>query len=141
MKKLHQKRLLNVAKALRESENPKAFDMTYFFHGDSGTLAHNNVQVTNFECGTPACALGHYADRTDLQRSFRNDLQRKTLVSTRCGYLVEYMGTAVNRHFGITADEAVDLFGPSGCGGARGPRAAARFIELFVAKKMKEARK
>lgn len=60
------RRLLNVARALRESPNPKAFTMLRFVHGDDSFS--NTVGSAADWCGTPACALGHYGSRTDLQK-------------------------------------------------------------------------
>lgn len=111
-------RLLNVAKALRESKYPTRFSMRRF--GD--------------DCGTPACALGHYAVRRDLQGIF-------TLNKT--GYLRRIKGredgvsgvtdSTILRHFGITHKQAFELFrGDSGCGGALTTTQAADYIEKFV---------
>ena len=115
-------RLLKVAQALRESDYPRQFSM----------LMYQN------DCGTPACALGHYAHRTDLQR---------LLVPTPYGpsgpsYVfrsivdgISFYDDRVCAHFGITKDEAYELFSMrKGCGAARTTRAAARYIERFVAR-------
>ena len=130
MKAIHRKRLLNVAKALRESKDPFAFDMTLFGH----------------DCGTPACALGTYGARRDLQRTlflkrFRSRiLGERVWIADSRGRSIGYDSPAVFGHFGISADDADELFSSSGCGGARSPVHAARYIERFVARKDREAR-
>src|SRR6187551_2522759 len=48
------KRLMNVAKALRESPNAGRFDMGCYIHSGSEEEGEKNW------CGSPACALGHY---------------------------------------------------------------------------------
>jgi hypothetical protein len=39
------------------------------------------------------------------------------------------------KHFGLTFDEACDLFETTGCGLAKTPVAAAEYIEAFAARK------
>ena len=76
--KIQEKRVLNVAKALRDAHAAKKkFDMGTFVFGTVGDIEseydYDAEKYTycnreaNF-CGTPACALGHYAARTDMQR-------------------------------------------------------------------------
>jgi hypothetical protein len=118
---MNAERLLNVAKALRESPDPDKF-----------TMLHVHT------CGTPACALGHYAARRDLQEMFQLSPTTEVGVltigvwgATRSthGWL-----TFVAHHFGITDDQAYLLFGGFGCNAAQTPNAAARYIENFVAR-------
>ena len=108
---MNKERLLNVAKACRESPNPSMFTMNRYGHN----------------CGTPACALGHYAARGDLQDEFY-------LSSSGCfvahGGGGVYMRTL--EHFGITTDQEDELFGSEGCGCAETPEEAAKYIEQFV---------
>lgn len=114
---MNKKRLLNVAKALRESKNPDMFTMRRFSH----------------PCGTPACALGHYAARGDLQEDFLFD-QHSVLVRSDTGdtvWLDEEEGFVMN-HFDITEDEVEWLFGEEGCNSAATANEAAEFIEKFV---------
>lgn len=109
---MNKERLLNVAKALREARNPEAFTMR--------TIAH--------PCGTPACALGHYAARPDLQDAF---------ILTSEGTLVSTDGESPFemelKHFEISAEQEYELFGAWGCADATTPIAAADYIERFVA--------
>ena len=125
---MNKERLLNVAKALREAPNPTAFTMATFQ-----------------ECGTPACALGHYAARQDLQTAFelgeiwgivprgqRDEYGNRSMT-------LEYAGTEVCEHFGITHVQATELFAdggehtPVGCGNPNNAIEAAEYIERFVA--------
>lgn len=71
-------------------------------------------------CGTPACVWGHYNNAHP--RAFARD----------AGVMVPAM-----QHFGVTYDEAAELFGSRGCGNAKtGPEAAA-YIRAFVKRKEK----
>lgn len=123
MNAIHKKRLLNVARALRESPNPEDFTMTQY----------------GYDCGTPACALGHYAARRDLQRVA--SLQDNTpygawLNLAGYGYqLVDFDSEGIQKHFGIARDECHKLFSSRGCGNAKTAIAAAQYIERFVARK------
>lgn len=123
MKAIHKKRLLNVAKALRESKVPEAFDMRFFTH------------IHGYERGTPACALGHYASRRDLQRALKINGHGFVMFG---GIYAGCFALFAVGHFGITQKEAVLLFSSTGCGGAKTAKAAARYIERFVARKEKE---
>lgn len=112
---MHKERLLNVAKALRESENPKQFSMRREMN----------------DCGTPACAWGHYCARDDLQRTFTMDRDGYAYTADAGGFT--YQHALVREHFGITEDQAVELFSQDGCGDAKTAIAAAEYIERFVA--------
>lgn len=130
MNEIGKARLLNVAKALRESKNPDQFTM----------------QVYGHSCGTPACALGHYAARQDLQSTYtlredggliaKDDSSRSWVPFTSIG---------VQEHFDITKDETYELFSDNeafdddetptwGCGNAKTALEAAEYIEAFVAR-------
>lgn len=125
---MHTQRLLNVARALRESPNPHRFTM-----------------ATYGGCGTPACALGHYAFRTDLQDVFAFTAKRdrfvigdevivengRVLVGDG---LISCNGSRITEHFGITHQQATELFHQMGCGDARRATDAADYIEAFVAR-------
>jgi hypothetical protein len=112
---MNRERLLNVAKALRESPKPKAFYM--------GSYARS--------CGTPACAFGHYAARPDLQSAF----------TLEGGHPIDFAGHEVfhdsglsAHHFGLERRQLCELFDDGGCGGARTAIQAAEYIETFVAR-------
>lgn len=117
---MNRERLLNVAKALRESPSPEDFGMETYAHG----------------CGTPGCALGHYAYRTDLQDDFMlvpvdDGMFVHTAVAFR-GQKVEYFSDCVRDHFGIDYVQVGELFAGYGCGEAQTPTEAAEYIENFV---------
>jgi hypothetical protein len=113
---MNKERLLNVAKALRESPSPSVFTMMKYGHG----------------CGTPACALGHYAVRGDLQDVFALT-ESGSLVMAK-DHLDYYTLSPTLQHFGITREQEDELFGCHGCGNAQTPNEAADYIERFVAK-------
>lgn len=119
MNKVQANRLLNVARACRETKD--RFDMTTYGHG----------------CGTPACALGNYAARRDLQKTLKLGSDGYGVrVFDNDGTEVCFVDEEVLNHFGITRNESYDLFDFDGCGNARSSKAkAARFIERFVAKR------
>lgn len=88
----------------------------------------------NYSCNTPACVLGTYAYRKDVQDTFRPlrcyygiDIKLKG-----CSEVVYHDGLEVQAHFGLDATQAEELFGTKGCGGADNEEDAARFIEGFI---------
>lgn len=120
---MNYERLLNVAKALRESPNPDKFHM--------GEYAIN--------CNTPACAFGHYAARKDLQDAFELHAMCDdgccvgvTRVTDPTHSPITYDFNVVLAHFAIEREDARLLFGPDGCGGAETAIEAAENIESFV---------
>lgn len=112
--------LLKVAQALRESNNPGHFTM----------LRYRN------ECGTPACALGHYAAREDLQDTFCLRLGGASpgRANVFNGFFCDHL--RVLKHFGLTGPQARQLFSSMGCDRARTANDAADYIERFVAKRV-----
>jgi hypothetical protein len=143
MNKRQAQRLLNVARALRESEHPELFTMESYVN--NAAMLSNRFEATDVPehwCGTPACALGHYGARTDLQRKIR--IARIPFGFNGTSYFglrygnnrdVGYADDAMLNHFGLERHEAHLLFCPSGCGGAKTTLQAAQFIENFVAQK------
>lgn len=114
MNKVYIKRLENLIRALDESPNPGAFTMDYFAH--------------NFD--TPACVLGHYVLRRDLQRVFK--LRGGFPQDSRTGEWISYHFDVVLDHFGINKVEASDLFASGGCGDAKTPEEACAYIKTFI---------
>lgn len=119
---MNAERLTNAARAVRESPKPDNFTMKYY-----------NV------CGSPGCVLGHYAARPDLQSLLTFDkINQLTFVgfedvdSSAHHSWPDYDHIMVRRHFGITAEQAWELFSANGCGNARSPTEAADYIEAFV---------
>jgi hypothetical protein len=117
---MNKERLLKVARALRESREPKKFTMEKYGHS----------------CGTPACALGHYASRRDLQHTFvlKTDEYGGCSVYNKSDHHAGYLSGEAEEHFGLDELQIHLLFGPGGCGGAKTTKQAARFIEKFVAR-------
>lgn len=126
---IYRKRLLNVALALRDDYERRkklpveavandSFDMEYYFR----------------PCGSPACALGSYALRQDLQSEFT---MRNNWIDLAAGVtdLFCYSSPEVLRHFGINDEEASLLFSSDGCDGADNEIEAAEFIEAFAREK------
>ena len=126
---VYKQRVLNIARALRESPVPQDFTMSIEFH----------------PYGTPACAWGHYVHRSDLQDTFK-------MTVPVCGYAqlvadpdrdcIVFYSPEVLHHFGISREEASVLFERyDGCGGATTPIEAAEYIEAFAAKKWPEPKR
>lgn len=115
---MNKKRLLLVAKALRESKPTNRFSMLIF----------------GYDCGTPCCALGHYAFRKDLQTVFSlNECGYLRLIKGRADGVSGIYDYSILRHFGITPEQSRELFqGGDGCGGAKTATKAAEYIEAFV---------
>ncbi len=118
---MNKKRLLNAARAVEEHPVPREFTMGRFKH----------------DCGTPACVLGCYAVRHDLQRTFKPALgYTMSMRLFRDEYrIIGCDSDEVLKHFDIYAEEAMELFGSTGCGGAKTPQEAAAYIRAFVARK------
>jgi hypothetical protein len=140
---MNKQRLLDVARACREAPVPAKFTMENFANA----------------CGTPACALGHYAVRRDLQDKF----ELKTMPQYHVPWLVfegkttGYDHTEVCEWFDIAPSEATELFAADGCGGQvetvedeygdedeelrpiTDPIKAAEYIEDFVRRHEQEA--
>lgn len=112
---MNRERLLKVVIALRESQHAELFTMTRYA-----------------VWGKPCDALGHYAARSDLQREFKLSrlLDR---VYTASGKRVYWYSPEVLEHFGLSRDEAEDLFSGDGCSDAELPEDAVAYIEGFLA--------
>lgn len=123
---IHAQRLLNVALACRESPSPDRFHM--------GNDVHH-------KCGTPACAMGNYAARTDLQDfcSIREiNVAGEPFFEMWIGESRAFCFWDSEEncsYFGITPTEGYALFYARGCGDAKTPNQAAEYIERFVARK------
>jgi hypothetical protein len=143
MKKLNKRgaaRLLNVAKAVREHPEPKRFSMSCYIHGDKHSGGAGARKFPKHWCGTPACALGTFGSRTDLQRMLViNTIEdwngnAKPQLSYRSDGHQAYLDSKVMlKYFSIDYHQAQQLFSPEGCGGATTPIEAAAYIEKFVA--------
>lgn len=130
MRELHQQRLLTVAQALREAPK-KHFKMSEYAKMEEGAT-----------CGTPACALGHFAARRDLQSFIRIETMQEwneyeedlglRYTRNHGGYSLTYDDERICNYFGISNPEAEELFGAYGCNRATTPKKAAKYIEQFV---------
>lgn len=88
-------------------------------------------------CGTPACLLGNYAARTDLQSDFRMD-PRLTRILANWG-TAPFTSVEIAEHFDLSRWEIEALFGSKGCGGAGENREKAlAYVEAFIARKLAE---
>jgi len=146
--------LMKVVQALRESQYPKLFAMdSYVWDGDEGHHSSTDNPTAqralskiadegkekNF-CGTPACALGHFAARTDLQRilKIQRDKEGGAALAMFGSNNRDWDMEAVNEYFGISHEEHEELFGGEGCGDAQTAKQAANYIENFVCQRRKK---
>lgn len=122
-------RLLLAAQATLESKVPASFKMNAYAH----------------DCKTPACVLGNYAIRDDLQNVFelhgytrwdgrmlvglvpKGDEDFLTIHTT-----LDCDGPTIQEHFALQQGEANNMFGMYGCGDASTPLQAAEYIARFV---------
>lgn len=111
---IYRERMGNVVRALKE-----------------GVESHFTMRIWGYACGTPACALGHYAHRRDLQQAFKLEYCLVTARSTDYGSV----SRRAMDHFGITDIEYCTLFGSNGCGDAQTRDEAVAYIEEFIERK------
>lgn len=119
---IYRERMQNVVRALRESPDPSKFTM----------------RVTFNDCGTPACALGHYANRVDLQSVYTK--KYGIVLRLNQGLVESCMihaneNISVEDHFGVTVEETFELFGTRGCNNAQTPEEAIAYLEAFIERK------
>jgi len=152
MNKRQAQRLLRAAKAVEESEVPKAFTMECFIRGDACDVAVEKA-IEKGWCGTPACVLGHFASRPDLQRLLTikyddcpssvdydapsvdyDDPSLRFNLYYRDDTEFDFFGDVNNDYFGVNHLQFEALFGTHGCNNAKTPKEAAKFIRNFVRK-------
>jgi len=121
LSKVHLGRLRAVVTALRDAQRSQSLCRTF-------TMAQYGY-FSEMECGSPACALGHYVSRRDLQRKFLLNCDGHPI--WRVGYR-DVSVFAFERHFGLTPEEHEELFGPEGCNEAKTPKEAADYIANFI---------
>ena len=129
MKPRQLKRLHNLVQVLRDaaknSRLRRLFTVHKFGYGKyEQRLYPKEVNL----CGTPACALGHYAARRDVQHTFVLDRDGDVMIGQAC---VDF-DNHIPVHFGITGVQAKELFDSDGCDRARTPTQAANYIERFI---------
>lgn len=136
---MNKERLLNVARALRESPNPDRFDMGLYVHDPYSYEPNDDADILEAPdgwCGSPACAMGHYAARTDLQDLLyiRDDgFHRFRMAFSATQQSAYHNSRKVLAHFDLDDEQIEELFGSFGCGFAKTPTEAAEYIEKFVA--------
>lgn len=113
---MNKPRLLNLIKALQESPAPERFTMDDYVH----------------PCGTPACVLGHYAARSDLQDFLTAPRDGWQEVQTTSGERVPYWDQLVLQHFDIAYSQACELFSTYGCGRAKTVDEAIAYLRRFI---------
>ena len=138
---IHLKRLTNLARIMREAqvvekllERLRRFDMSRWGY---------HIRLYKGEtCSTPACLLGHYANRRDVQRCFL--LLKDGSVKTQ-GKGMRAKGRTIDnaaKHFGITYDQSMAMFGGGddpGDNKAKTPAGAAQYVERFIKRIQKNA--
>lgn len=147
MNKVQTKRLLNVAKSLRDAHKAKMkFDMGNYVFGQIEAVeendSHEQSQFVNTEanfCGSPSCALGHFAARTDLQRVLKiaihenTDFKYAQLELRSTNERADMLEEELLQYFGLNKEEMKELFSGVGCRNAKSAITAAKYIEKFVA--------
>lgn len=120
------KRLRALAEVLREADRVPFFRRIFTMSTWGFSLSSDTADA---ECGTPGCSLGHYASRIDVQRVFI--LNNRGKVETKSGHALE---SETAHHFGIDHLQFSQLFGSEGCGNAKRPGSAAKYVDRFTDK-------
>jgi hypothetical protein len=81
------------------------------------------------DCGTPACAIGHWIRRARGRIVLSKD---GVLTHKETLFTCEGVSAVGSIEFRITRDQAYELFGGIGCGGATTAKQAASYIRQFV---------
>ena len=141
MNEMQASRLIHVADALRDAHADKwNFNMDTYGYDKAMSSGLRDLRgipksqhdwAIEHNCGTPACAIGHYAVRDDLQEAFSLDT-KGNLLSTETGFQIAHDQQVVMNHFGCSYDEISSLFDGDGCGSAATALEAAVYIERFV---------
>lgn len=128
-------RLLDVARALRDASR-KGWSLEMGRYGKSQQFAEGSLAeyVTEQNCGTPACALGHYAVRRDLQKILHLD-RDGAFVFAGLDVCASYTNRQLQEYFQLNEDESEELFSSWGCNRAQTALQAAKYIEAFVERK------
>lgn len=109
--------ILDEADAKHAAKGGPRFTMRTWFH----------------HCGTPACAMGHWAASEDAAtRGWGWNASKGDIQCPSVGNL----GNEIQKEFGINHLEVDKLFSGAGCGGARTGKEAAIYIRNFVHEKL-----
>ncbi len=122
--------------------NPETFDMgeyavRQFLKNEDG---YYDESRPNPFCGSPACILGNFAAREDLQSVMKlRPHNMPVLVLTETDSRVYFEDKEIRDLFGLTLEEANDLFSIDGCGEAKNDKErAVRYLRLFYKEKTGE---
>lgn len=117
-------------------------DVADALHRKRKEPTYNQERFAHPSCGTPACALGHYATHSRRWKLKRvevgpNDVALWPLLKQGSGDSF----TDANEEFALDvyANESQELFGAMGCGEAQTAKQAARYIRRFVKRKERES--
>lgn len=86
--------------------------------------------IYTHDCGTPACAFGHYA--AAHPKRFAISKRDGFPVLMVAGVYPFYGLDAAKEEFELSQSEVIELFGGNGCGGAKTALQAAQYIEKFI---------
>ena len=125
------RRLRVLAEILRDADAVPFFRRIFTMSTWGFSLGSETASTP--ECGTPGCSLGHYASRIDKQRAFT--LPPSGKVASRTG---DNPQRRAEEHFGITPTQFNMLFSSEGCGNAKRPLSASRYVDRFTNKMEKE---
>lgn len=116
-------RLLNAARSVMEYDHSE------------DRVRRGEIYMGGFikSCGAPACVLGHYAAREDLQDDFK--VFGFGIVHKYGGFSLGFDSGYVRKHFNLKSDELKSLFGEQGCGNATRAKQVSEYMNNFVAKK------
>lgn len=89
-----------------------------------------------FPCGTPSCVLGIYAAREDLQKQFYLVKGKDAVFSKFDHEIIYYADKEIQDHFGISEQDAEELFSGSGCNYAKTAFQALRYLKNFLETKL-----
>lgn len=125
-------RLLDLADVLDAAHaiNTRYHQRAWFHSGGTNEQAPN-------ECGTPACALGHWAAANPERwvAAYNPGLATKWSPVLRHNFVSRQLPDVyleAMEEFGITDHQAEELFNGSGCGSATTAKEAADYIRAFV---------
>lgn len=114
--------ILDKADALHKKRMEPSYRQLYYSH----------------PCGTPACALGHWAANNPRRWEMRGRYPGSELVPfLGKGHNAIYGNESAEIEFSLDSIDAYDLFGMSGCDSAKTAKQAAAYIRKFVAKRSK----
>lgn len=106
---------------------------------DKADAAHRKLKQPTYAqslfvhpCGTPACAIGHWAAH-NRRRGWRVDVNNSVGSVYKNGNYNTIM--AGIEEFDLGVAEYLRIFGSDGCGHARTGKEAAKFIRRFVAER------